>query len=106
MVQLKKVGVLSAAKIGAVIQGAFGLIAVPLFLLVGAMQFAQLPDTNRAMGSIFLIFALLVPFFYAAIGFIMAAIVALIYNWFAGRFGGLKIELAGAQFPETTVPSL
>ncbi len=97
MVQVKKVGVLSAAKVGAVIQGAIGLCIVPFVLLVGALQISGLPGTQRGMGTIFVVFGLLAPFFYAAIGFIMAAIAALIYNWFAGRFGGLEMDLVTAQ---------
>lgn len=104
MVQLKKVGVLSAAKISAFIQGVIGILVIPIFLLVGAAQMAALPAGNRWMGGFSMLFALILPFLYAAMGFIFGAIAAFIYNWVAGRFGGLELEFSGTALTTMAIP--
>lgn len=104
MIQLKKVGVLSAAKVSAFIQGVIGILIIPLFLLVGAVQMAAMPAGNRWMGGFGMLFALIIPFMYAAMGFIFGAIAAFIYNWVAGKFGGLEMEFSGTALTAMAIP--
>ena len=41
-----------------------------------------------------IVFAIVLPFAYGGMGFVMGALTALIYNLFAKRLGGVEIELA------------
>jgi len=62
--------------------GAISLILVPLFFLVAAF------GPHRAgLGSVFVI---LIPIFYAAMGFVFGIIAAAIYNLIAGWTGGIE----------------
>ena len=90
---VKSVGVLSIAKIMGMIYGCMGLIFAPLFLLIGLMGSA-LGRQNSPLAGIFGIgFAVIMPVFYGAIGFIAGAIGALLYNLFAKWVGGFELEL-------------
>ena len=77
---VKRVGVLSLAKIQAVIMAVFGLI-IGLFygLLLGAMS-AMMPSgrDGAAMGGIGILSVFIFPIIYAVLGFIGGAIGALI----------------------------
>src|SRR5262249_9458205 len=96
MQQIKSVDVMSVAKVFGVMYGGIALIFIPFFLLAGVgTMFA---GKQAAVGGVgFIIFALLAPFIYGAMGFIMGALMAWIYNLVAGRFGGIMIELQPVQ---------
>ena len=95
---LKKIGVLSAAKIAGVLYAAIGLcmglVFAGLFSLLPQMappSEGQMPAWFGAMfgvGSI-----VILPIMYGIMGFIGGAIGAVIYNIFAGVVGGLELEL-------------
>jgi hypothetical protein len=95
---VKRVGVLSLAKIQAVIMAVFGLI-IGLFygLLLGAMS-AMMPSgrDGAAMGGIGILSVFIFPIIYAVLGFIAGAIGALIYNFAAGFIGGIEMEIEDA----------
>ena len=95
---VKSVGVLSVAKILGLIQGCMGLVVAPLFLLMGLMGSALGQQQNSPLAGIFGVgfgigIAILAPVFYGAMGFIMGAIGALLYNLFAKWVGGFELEL-------------
>lgn len=46
-----------------------------------------------------LVFALAMPVMYAVMGFVMGALMAWIYNWVAGRWGGMDLDLRMKQAP-------
>jgi hypothetical protein len=99
MAELKRVGVLSVAKIAAAIMLVVGLIAGIIVALFGAFLTAASPMLGipwastgaMTMGGIFAI--VVITIMYAIFGFIWGAICAFLYNVAAGWFGGIELEL-------------
>lgn len=104
MKEIKKIGVLSAAKVLGVLYLVLSLfVAIPLacISLFSASLFAstgiQDPDTLgvglvTGVGGL-LVYGICIPIFYAVIGFIGGAIAAFVYNVVAGFIGGIELEL-------------
>jgi hypothetical protein len=90
---VKSVGVLSMAKIMGLIQACMGLIFAPFFLLIGMLGSLAGQDKNPFAGVVGVFLALLMPVMYGAIGFIVGAIGALLYNLFAKLVGGIELDL-------------
>lgn len=90
---VKSVGVLSVAKILGLIYACIGLIVAPVFLAVGMMGSFLGQDKNPFAGMVGVTLALLIPVIYGAMGFIIGAIGALLYNLFAKLVGGFELEL-------------
>ena len=98
---VKKLGVLSVAKIQAVILLVMSLlISIPygLFIIGFSLMGASVGGkSSLAIGGGGIIFGLMfmvgLPIFYGVIGFIAGAISALLYNLFAGMVGGIEIEV-------------
>jgi hypothetical protein len=91
---VKSVGVLSVAKILGLIYGCMGLIVAPFFLMMGLMGSALGQQQNNPLAGAFGIgLAVLAPVFYGAMGFIMGAIGALLYNLFSKWVGGFELEM-------------
>ena len=93
MVHLRSVGVLSCARIFGAIHAALGVlvgIALLLFGVVGAMI---APGQQKWGMLAFIIGAVLTPFIYGFLGFIMGAIWAFVYNLAAQSIGGLELQL-------------
>lgn len=99
--QIKKLGVLSVAKIEAAILLVMSLlISIPygLFIIGFSLMGASMGGRGGlALGGGGIVAGLLVmvgvPIFYAVIGFVAGAISALLYNLFAGMVGGIEIEV-------------
>ena len=91
---IKRIGVLSAAKLYAAISFAMGLIfgvLIALGSLVGMTMSTQ--DQPAFLGMMFGVGAVVfLPIFYGALGFVFGAIGAALYNLFAVMVGGLEIE--------------
>ncbi len=94
---LKSIGVMSAAKIVAVMYAVMGLIGglmlAAIFSFVPmAMEGPEAPPAWLApmfgVGSI-----VMMPIFYGVIGFCIGAIGAVIYNALAGVIGGVELRL-------------
>jgi len=101
MFRLRSIGVLSAAKIFAVIQGAIGIL-VGFFFLIFAIVGAAIVPGQRKLGMIgMIIAAMLMPVIYAAIGFVVGAIWAAVYNLASQSIGGLELQLDSAPIPVT-----
>ncbi|HTA49931.1 MAG TPA: hypothetical protein VK930_10795 [Verrucomicrobiae bacterium] len=95
---IKSVGVLSVAKILGLIYGCMGLIVAPFFLLMGLMGSALGQQQNSPFAGAFGVgfgigLAVLAPVLYGAMGFVMGAIGALLYNLFAKWVGGFELEM-------------
>ena len=100
MTEIKRIGVLSLAKIIGLIYTVIGLIVwlfMGCFMLIGVM--AQ-PTETPAEAMVMLCFVCIIPFFYGVMGFVGGAIIALIYNAVAGKIGGIEVELVPAGEPE------
>lgn len=96
MKQLKKIGVLSAAKIEGLMCALMGLVIAIIFLLIGGVVSAitgmRGEEFGMLGGGIFMLIAL--PVFYGIMGFIAGAIGSYFYNLIAEKFGGLEIEIS------------
>ncbi len=94
---IKSVGVLSVAKILGLLYGCMGLLIAPFFLMMGLMGSA-LGHQNSPLAGIFGVgfgigLAVLAPVLYGAMGFIMGALGALLYNLLANWVGGFELEM-------------
>ncbi len=93
MYSLRSVDVLSCAKMMGAIYGCLGLVLLPLFLLAGVAALMSGQDSASFSGAAMLFFAILAPIIYGAMGFVIGALMAWIYNLVARRIGGMKLEL-------------
>lgn len=103
--KIRKLGILSLAKIYAVmmfvmsllISIPYGLFIIILFLIGGVGTGRQDGMAGLLVGGggviMGLIVMVMIPVFYALAGFIAGALGALIYNIFAGIVGGIEIEV-------------
>ncbi|MGQ0541667.1 MAG: hypothetical protein ACT4O9_07445 [Blastocatellia bacterium] len=100
--RIKKLGILSVAKIYAVMSFVISLlIAIPYGLVIIIISLTGAAGANREMallaggGGIIAGIAVMIilPIMYAIIGFIAGVIGALVYNIFAGIVGGIEIEV-------------
>jgi hypothetical protein len=103
---IRRVGVLSLAKMQGLLMFVMGLIIGVIyglfFMLLGAtMSSLAGRGEGQAMGGIStvmvgLIMMIAIPIFYGIIGFIGGAIGGFVYNVAAGIVGGIKLDLEGA----------
>ena len=84
---------MSCAKMMGAIYGSLGLIFLPLLLLGGFASMMLGKDSGALSGIAMLFMAILVPVCYGAMGFIIGAFTAWMYNLFAGWVGGIRLEL-------------
>lgn len=105
MMTIKRVGILSFAKIQALVMAFFGLIIGVIygliFMVFGAALMSGGRDTASLGGggiAVGLVIMIVMPIFYGVLGFVFGALGGVIYNVAAGFMGGLEIEL------ESTVP--
>ena len=99
--RIKKLGVLSVAKMYAVIMLVVSLIiSIPYGLIIMVFGAAMMGTGARGGmaaggGSIVagLAVMIILPIVYSAMGFVGGAIGALLYNIFAGIVGGIEIEV-------------
>jgi hypothetical protein len=105
MFRLRSIGVLSCAKIFAVIQGAIGIVVGFLFLLFALVGAAFMPAQQRLGMVGMIVIAVLMPVFYAVIGFTVGAIWPAVYNLTAQAIGGLELQLDTIHQPTYAPPS-
>ena len=97
--EIKRVGVLSTAKILGALYAALGLLIGLLYACaflavgVGGLVESDAGLFGIGVGGFFLILCLS-PIIYGLIGFIAGAIAAVLYNVLAGVIGGIELELA------------
>ena len=109
---IRRFGVLSVAKMNAIIWFIFGLIVGVLyglfFILFGAAMSSIAPEGQGmdATGSVVagVVMMVAMPITYGIMGLIAGAIGALAYNILAGMIGGIKFEIEGAQQAYTPPP--
>ena len=94
---LKRIGVLSAAKIVAAVYGVFGILGGLFFMslsFLGAGIAAANEEMPAFVGMLFGVGAIIIlPVLYACMGFVFGAISAALYNLFSGMVGGIEVEL-------------
>ena len=94
MVEIKKIGVMSVAKIMAVLYAFIGLIIGSIFTIFSVIGLAI--ASQEASGIIAIIFGfgsiIMLPLFYGAMGFFGGAVTAWMYNLIASWIGGIEIE--------------
>jgi len=108
MFRLQSIGVLSAAKIFGIIQGAIGILIGFFFLIFGMVGAAITPGRQKLGMVAIVVIAVMMPFIYAVIGFVAGAIWAAVYNLAAQSIGGLELrlqaELAPVMPPTSVAP--
>jgi hypothetical protein len=105
---VKRVGVMSVAKIMGLVYACMGLIFAPFFLLFGLLGSLMGEEKTPFAGIFGVVFAILMPLVYGILGFIAGALGAALYNFFAKLVGGVEVELdlraAGPPAPYPIVP--
>ncbi len=92
---IKRVGPLSCAKIAAALYAVMGLVG-GIFLSLAAMAGAFAGDDGPGgiMGAMFGVGAIVIlPIFYACLGFVATLILASIYNALAAAVGGIEVDI-------------
>jgi hypothetical protein len=84
---------MSCAKIMGAIYGSLALIFMPFFLLAGFGSLLAGNKSGAYSGVAVMCLAILAPIMYAIMGFVMGAFSAWVYNFFARRIGGIRLEL-------------
>jgi hypothetical protein len=94
---VKRLGVWSVARIYGALTAAFGLIAgviVALFSMIGAGLASQAGDAPAFLGPLLGVGAIVfLPLLYGAMGLLMGALSAALYNLFAGMVGGVELDI-------------
>jgi hypothetical protein len=105
LVMLRRVGVMSVAKICAIISLIVGLIEGIIFASLGGLLGGLLTGTPAEMLGAFGLTAIITfPISGAISGFIGGAIGAALYNLIAGKIGGIEMDLVGLQDAAATAP--
>lgn len=97
---LKRIGVLSAAKIVGTVYAVFGLLSALFFMAittVGGVLAAMGDEPSGLFGMLFGVGAIVIfPLLYGCMGFVLGALSAWLYNLFSGMVGGIEVELQQA----------
>jgi hypothetical protein len=90
---IKRIDPRSLSKVLAVLYGLLGVIAGVIFALVGSLSAGFGTAMPFGFGALFGVLGLILwPICYALIGWIGGWVVASLYNWVAGRFGGIVLD--------------
>jgi len=84
MITLQKIGIMSYAKINALMGFIIGIFMGLFFMIL---------PTNSELGQFKILSLLIFPFLYALLMFILGILTALIYNLASKWIGGIEIEL-------------
>jgi hypothetical protein len=104
---LKRVGVLSVAKMYALIAAVFGLIIgvfYGMFIALFTALMSSASGGSAAAGGIGIIAVFIFPILYGIMGFIAGALGAVIYNFAAGFMGGIEMDLENAEHAYGAAP--
>jgi len=88
---LKKIGVLSLAKIYTILMAIIGLVIGIVYAIIGLVISATTTEPGIGAG-IGLVGIIITPVVYAIIGFISGAVGAWLYNLIARWIGGVELE--------------
>jgi hypothetical protein len=97
MYHIRKVGVLSVAKIMGLVYGLMSLLFLPFFFLIlSGLTMSEAEKAVPGIGALWMM-ALVMPLMYAAAGFVSGALLAFFYNLIAGWVGGIELDLQPIQ---------
>ena len=108
MFTLRRIGIFSVAKMAGGLYFLISLLFVPFLLLFAAIGAFAAEGMDRLGAVPLVLLAVFIPFIYGLMGFLIGALMALIYNFVAGRFGGIELQLepkAGATMAATVATS-
>lgn len=88
MAKLKRIGVLSSAKIQGIMTFFTGIIFGTIFAIVKALT----SSTRLEAVITFTVMIVIFPIIYSIFGFVLGAICAFFYNAVAKRTGGMEME--------------
>jgi len=94
MAELKKLGILSFAKMNALMSAFFGFLGGIFYAVMGVFAQAGGVPIFPGIPTFVLGFAfvIILPIIYGILGFIGGLIVAALYNLFASWFGGIEMK--------------
>lgn len=95
---IRRVGILSSAKMSGIVGAGLGLIIGViyglLFMVIGAAALSGRNGPGAGFGIVGgLLMMVVIPVMYGVLSFVIGAIYALIYNAAAGFVGGVELEL-------------
>ena len=108
--ELKRVGILSMAKISGIVGAGLGLIIGVIYglfmMVIGAALMSASGEGMGAVGGVIggIAMIIIIPIFYGVLSFIFGALYALIYNVAAGFVGGLEMEFESAASGDYAAP--
>jgi hypothetical protein len=92
---IRRVSPVSVAKIAGLLYSFIGLMFGAIFSLFALAGFGPGAGDNAGFGPFFGVGAIVVlPIAYGCFGFIMTAIMALLYNVVSGLVGGVEVDVA------------
>jgi hypothetical protein len=95
MQQIRSIGIVSTARIMAVVYALMSLLFMPFLLLAGLAGALTGDSTVAGLGlAAVVVLIVLLPVMYGLIGFLAGAIGAFIYNLAARWTGGIEISLS------------
>ncbi len=83
--RISRVSVGQLTKLSCVLYACMGVIFIPIFIVMSLVD----PE----VGIFGIGFALVMPVIYAALGALTGTLGAVLYNWAAGMFGGVELNL-------------
>jgi hypothetical protein len=98
MQELKKLGVMSVARVATLFGLIFGLIAGIYFAGIASLMPASEAAALGALGPMFSWWAVIImPILYGVMYFIAGIITSVIYNLFAKAVGGIEVDLGAVS---------
>ena len=92
---VKSVGVLSLAKVSAVLYALAGLLGGAFFSLIAmAGALSETSEFGPLAGLFGVAAVVLFPIFYGVAGFVGSLILGVTYNFIAGTIGGIEIDVS------------
>ncbi len=92
-IQIRRVGVLSCAKMFGALYAILGLIIGAILSLIALAGASLGPDASAGL-AVGVGAVILLPIFYGLVGFIGGALMGFIYNLVAGFAGGIELHVS------------
>ena len=97
MVEIKRIGVLSLAKLQAIVMAILGLLIGIMYAILGTVIASLASAQGQSLGilaGLGFLSIIILPIFYGIMGFVSGAIGAFLYNLIAGWIGGIELEFS------------